>query len=131
MFFSFIIDNKKITDWNLTNNSTKTSNIIQENIEQPVTLPSGPIDLNQLLKSRNDTYLKHFINPKCFPILMITPGFDDGAMVEQEVNAPFNIITLPVTINETEANDVSNFFSQVVYFLLQSGANVFVIVALE
>lgn len=104
-----IIDNKKITDWNSTNNSTKTSNIIQENTEQQP-LPSGPIDLKPLLKSRNDTYLKQLINPKCFPILMVTPGFDDGALVEQEVNAPFNIITLPITINETEANDVRIFF---------------------
>lgn len=37
---------------------------------------------------------------------MVTPGFDDSALVDQEENAPFNIIALPVIVNETEANDV-------------------------
>lgn len=41
--------------------------------------------------------------------MMVTPSFDNSALVEQEENAPFNIISLPVIINETEANDVRNF----------------------
>jgi len=69
---------------------------------------SGPIDLNQLMKSKTDTYLWQHVNPKCFPIMMMTPGFDDSALVEQEENAPFNIVTLPITINETEAIDVGH-----------------------
>jgi len=83
----------------------KTSNI-QENTEQPEILPSGPINLNQLFKSKNDTYLRQFVNPKCFPIMVMTPGFDDSALIEQEEDAPFKIVDLPITINETEANDV-------------------------
>lgn len=83
----------------------KNSNI-QENTEKPDIIPTGPIDLNQLLKSKDDTYLKHLVNPKSFPVMVVTPGFDDSALVEQQENAPFNIITLPITVNETEANDV-------------------------
>lgn len=67
---------------------------------------SGPIDLNKLIKSKTDTYLRPLVNPKCFPIMVMTPGFDDTALVEQEENAPFNIASLPITINETEAIDV-------------------------
>jgi len=99
-----ILDTKKISDWSSTTNSTKT-NSIQENIEQSGVAP-GPIDLNQLMKSKSDTYLRQLVNPKCFPIMVMTPGFDDSALVEQEENAPFNIATLPITINETEAIDV-------------------------
>lgn len=40
---------------------------------------------------------------------MVTPGFDDSVLIEQEENAPFNIIDFPVIVNETEANDVNNF----------------------
>lgn len=83
----------------------KASNI-QENNEQPEVFPSGPIDLNQLLKSKNDTYLRQLFSPKCFPIIMKTPGFDDNTFVEQEENAPFNIITLPISMNEIEENNV-------------------------
>lgn len=83
---------------------------VQENTEKPEIVPTGPIDLNLLLKSKNDNYLKYLVNPKCFPIMMLTPGFDDSALVEQEENAPFNIIALPITVNETEANDVRNFY---------------------
>lgn len=104
-----IIDTKKISEWKCTNNFMKNSNI-QENIEKLDIIPTGPIDLNQLLKSKNDTYLKHLVNPKCFPIMVVTPGFDDSALVEQEENAPFNIINLPISVNETEANDVCNIF---------------------
>lgn len=86
------------------------SNNIQENNEQPDVLHLGPIDLNQLLKSKNDTYLKQLINPKCFPIIMMTPGFDDSALAEQEENAPFNIISLPIVINDTVTNDVWSLF---------------------
>lgn len=92
-------------DW--SSNSLKTSNI-QELTGQPETMPSGPIDLNKLLKSKNDSYLWKHVNPKCFPIMMMTQGFDDSALVEQEENAPFNIVTMPITIKETEANDVRN-----------------------
>jgi len=99
-----ILDNKKISDWSSTTNSMKT-NSTQENIEHSG-VSSEPIDLNQLLKSKTDTYLRQHVNPKCFPIMMMTPGFDDSALVEQEENAPFNIANLPITINETEAIDV-------------------------
>lgn len=83
----------------------KTINI-QDNTEQSEIIPSGPIDLNQLLKSKNDTYLRQFVNPKCFPIMVMTPGFDGSTLIEQEEDAPFNIIDLPITINEIETNDV-------------------------
>lgn len=103
------VDTKKLLDWSSTN-FTK-SNSTQENNEQPAdVLPSGPIDLNQLLKSKNDAYLKQLISPKCFPVIMMAPGFDDSALAEQEENAPFNIISLPVIINDTEANDVRILF---------------------
>lgn len=101
-----IVDIKKISDWSSTTNSLKT-NTTQEYTEQSEIL-SGPIDLNQLIKSKTDAYLWKHVNPKCFPIMLMTPGFDDSALVEQEENAPFNIVTLPVTINETEAIDVGN-----------------------
>lgn len=100
-----IVDTKKISDWSSTTNSMKSS-YIQENNDQCEIIPSGPIDLNQLLKSKNDTYLKQHFNSKCFPIIMMTPGFDDNAFVEQEENAPFNIIAMPITMNETNENDV-------------------------
>lgn len=99
-----ILDNKKISDWSSTTNSMET-NFTQENIEHSG-VSSEPIDLNKLLKSKTDTYLRQHVNPKCFPIMVMTPGFDDSALVEQEENAPFNIATLPITINETEATDV-------------------------
>jgi len=83
------------------------TNTTQEYTERSEVL-SGPIDLNQLIKSKTDAYLWQHVNPKCFPIMLMTPGFDDSALVEQEENAPFNIVTLPVTINETEAIDVGN-----------------------
>lgn len=86
------------------------SSSIKEQLEQPEVLSTGPIDLNQLLKSKNDNYLWKLVNPKCFPIMMITPGFDNSALIEQEENAPFNIVSLPITINETEANDVRQIF---------------------
>lgn len=37
---------------------------------------------------------------------MKTPGFYDSTFVEQEENAPFNIINLPITMNEIEENNV-------------------------
>jgi len=43
----------------------------------------------------------------------MTPGFDDNALIEQEEDAPFNIIDLPIIINETEANDVCLFFFKI------------------
>lgn len=101
-----IVDIKKISDWSSTTNSLKT-NTTQEYTVQSEVL-SGPIDLNQLIKSKTDAYLSQHVNSKCFPIMLMTPGFDDSALVEQEENAPFNIVTLPVTINETEAIDVGN-----------------------
>lgn len=82
------------------------SSYVQENPEVPEVSSCGPIHLNQLLKSKNDNYLKQLVNPKSFPIMLVTPGFDDSALVDQEENAPFNIISLPININETEANDV-------------------------
>ncbi|VVC40499.1 Hypothetical protein CINCED_3A003779 [Cinara cedri] len=102
--FQILKDTKKILDWTSAPNITKSS-YIQEDLEQPEISPSGPINLNQLLKSKNDSYLKQLVNPKCFPIMVVTPGFDDSALVDQEENAPFNIVSLPININETEAND--------------------------
>lgn len=108
MFYFLFTDSKKISDWSsTTNNVTKTYDT--QDKTEPEILPSGPIDLNQLIKTKNDTYLRKFVNPKCFPIMMVTPSFDNSALVEQEENAPFNIISLPIIINETEANDVQNF----------------------
>jgi hypothetical protein len=101
--FSFL-DSKKLSDWSSTTSFMKT-NTAQEYIEKSE-VPSGPIDLNQLIKSKTDTYLRPLVNPNCFPIMVMTPGFDDSALVEQEENAPFNIASLPITINETEAIDV-------------------------
>ncbi|XP_026822959.1 uncharacterized protein LOC113560996 [Rhopalosiphum maidis] len=101
--FQIIKDVKKMSDWSSTTSSMKT-NTAQEHTEQ-FEVPSGPIDLNQLIKSKTDTYLRPLVNPNCFPIMVMTPGFDDSALVEQEENAPFNIASLPITINETEAID--------------------------
>jgi len=108
-----LLDSKKISDWSTTN-STK-SKYTQDNSSQPDVLPSGPIDLTLLLKYKNDTYLKQLVNPKCFPIMMVTPGFDDSALVEQEEDAPFNIIALPIFVNEIEANDVRIVFINLKY----------------
>uniref|UniRef100_A0A2S2QZG9 BLOC-2 complex member HPS3 N-terminal domain-containing protein n=1 Tax=Sipha flava TaxID=143950 RepID=A0A2S2QZG9_9HEMI len=99
--FQILKDIKKNSDWSSNTSSMKTSSIQ----EQPEVLPSGPIDLNQLLKSKNDNYLWKLVNPICFPIMMITPGFDNSVLAEQEENAPFNIVSMPITINETKAND--------------------------
>lgn len=103
-----LIDTKKISDWSSTSSFLKTNNS-QEHTEQLETSISGPIDLNPLLKSKSDVYLRQFINPKCFPIMVVTPSFGDSALVEQIENAPFNVINLPITMNETEANDVCHF----------------------
>lgn len=104
ILFYFVLDTKKISDWSYTN-SIKT-NYSHELTEQPEVINNGPIDLNQLIKSKNDAYLKHLINPKCFPTMVMTPSFGDNALVEQIENAPFNIINLPITMNEPESNDV-------------------------
>lgn len=106
MNFVLIVDIKKESNWNTNNLSSPNTNNTLEKIDPPDISSSGPIDLNQLIKTKNDSYLRQLVNPKCFPIMMLTPGFDNNALIEQEKNAPFNIIDLPVIVNETEANDV-------------------------
>lgn len=111
-------------DWSSNSSSLKT-NSIQEFSGQPETFSSGPIDLNKLLKSKNDSYLWKLVNPKCFPIMMMTQGFDDSALVEQEENAPFNIVSLPITIKETETNDVRKIFYYFFFLRLRSSFIIF------
>jgi hypothetical protein len=127
LFLFDIVDIKKNSDWSSNTSSMKTSSIQ----EQPEVLPSGPIDLNQLLKSKNDNYLWKLVNPICFPIMMITPGFDNSVLAEQEENAPFNIVSMPITINETKANDVRKIFSFFKHCIILKYFYFFYVAALE
>lgn len=80
---------------------------------------STPIDLSHLIKSKDDLYLRNLISPKCFPIMTLTPSFGDSALVLQEENAPFNIVNLPIAVNESEASEVGIIHPLIFFMNLQ------------
>ncbi|XP_050520386.1 uncharacterized protein LOC126893890 [Daktulosphaira vitifoliae] len=93
----------KLKNWKSA--STNFIHSISQENEHSNKQNSGPIDLNHLIKFKDDSYLQHCLNPKCFPIMTLTPTFGESALVIQEENAPFNIVNLPITIIETEASE--------------------------